>query len=467
MNRRARGIAWSAGALALVFLVADLAVPLAIDAGLRACDFAAFYCAGEAVANGADPYRVMPLAACEHRVATGPFFAALGVMPAPLPPYVMAALRIVAMIPFGLAQHLLDAISVAAFAVSAYFLHRLTRLPGLVVVFAIAPFAWIVLMLGQALLVMLCALTVCAVLLQRGRDRWAAAAASVLMVEPHVGAVVCLSLFLWRKKTRPVFLAAAAVCAALAVVTLSWPVVREYFTDVVPLHARSEVFAPGQFSLTAILAALGVPSSAALHLGAIQYVVVGLAGVFVARALAARLDNAAALACVPPLFAVVGGTFIHATDFILAIPAALLIAANTPRTVWATAALVGLSAHWKAVGGLPGPMLAIVAGSVLAYWHHRRLLPVLAVGGAFAVAVAVCAMIPSSGFAATAAPVPGDFAEIAWEQFMLTHAATAPDFAIRLPMWSALIALCALGVELASARRGSEVIEQRTALASP
>ena len=465
MSGTTRRVVWWAGVLALIFLVAELAIPLAMDAALRACDFAAFYCAGEAVGHGADPYRVVPLAACEHRVATGPFFRQLAVMPAPLPPYVLAAFRVVAMVPFGLAQHLLDAMSLGAFALTVFLLHRLTRVPVMVVLFATAPFAWVVLMLGQPLLVLACALTSCAVLVRQDRDRLAALAASFLMVEPHIGVCVCLSLFLWRKKTRLVLAATGAACAALAVATLSWPVVREYFTDVLPLHARSEVYGPGQFSLTAVLAALGVPATSAVHAGAVQYVLVGLCGVFVARAVAARLENPAAAVVVPPLFAVLGGTFIHATDFILVLPAALLIAANTPRTVWATAAIVGLTAHWKAVGGLPGPLLSIAAATAVVYWRHRLLWPVFAVGAAFAIAVALCTQISGTSFPALGPLLPGDFAEMAWERFMLAHAATWADFLIRLPMWGALIALCALAVELAAGEQRSAVREQRAALA--
>ncbi|MBV8367359.1 MAG: DUF2029 domain-containing protein [Candidatus Eremiobacteraeota bacterium] len=467
MNGLARRVTWWAGALALTVLIADLAIPLAIDAGLRACDFAAFYCAGEAVAHGADPYRVMPLAACEHRVATGPFLMQLAVMPAPLPPYVLGALRVVAMVPFRLAQHLLDVVSVGAFGVTVVLLHRLTRIPVMAVLFATAPFAWVVVMLGQPLLVLACALTAAAVLVRQDRDRFAALAASAMMVEPHVGLCVCLSLFLWRKKTRLVLVATGAAGVALAIATVSWPVVREYFTEVLPLHARSEVYGPGQFSLTAILAALGVPASSAVHAGAVQYAVVGLGGVFVARVVAARLENSAALVVVPPLFAVLGGTFIHATDFIFVLPAALLIAAKTPRRAWATAALVGLAAHWKAVGGLPGPLLSVVAATVLVYWRHRSLVPALAVGALFSIAVALCTLVTDAGPVALGAPAAGDFAELAWEQFMLAHAANGADFLIRLPMWGALIVLCALTVELASAGRRDVVPELRTAPACP
>jgi len=330
----------------MMFLIADLAIPMAIDPNLRAFDFAPFYCAGEAVAQGADPYRAMPLGACEHRVATGPFFGSGVVMPAPLPPYALAGLRVVAFMPFGAAQHLLDWASLGSFAVSAFLLGKLTRAPMMVIVFAIAPIAWVVLALGQTLLVMLCALMVCAALIERGHDGWAALVASALMVEPHVGIAVCASLFLWRAKTRPVFLATGTVLGTIAVTMLSWPVVGEYFTAVLPLHARSEVYAAARFSLTSALVGLGVPVAAALKLGALQYAIGLIVGVFVARSLEDRLGAKSALAIVPPLFAVVGGTFMHATDFILAVPAALLIATNTTRAAWATAAMVAIAAHF-------------------------------------------------------------------------------------------------------------------------
>jgi hypothetical protein len=449
---RAHIVRWL-GVLAAVFLLTDLAIPMAIDPHARAFDFAPFYCAGEAVAQGADPYRAMPLGACEHRVATGPFFASGVVMPAPLPPYALAVLRVVAMLPFETAQRLLDWASLVSFALSAYLLRRITALPFAAIVFAMAPIAWVVLALGQTLLVMLCALTVCATLLARGHDRWAALAASVLMVEPHVGVAVCASLFVWRARTRPVFLATAAVLATTAVSVLSWPVVVEYFTTVLPLHARSEVFAPAQLSLTSALAALGVPVGTALRLGALQYGAGVIAGVAVARALELRLGVRAAVALVPPLFAVAGGTFIHATDFMLAVPAALLIAANTRWAALATLATIAIGAHWIAVGGLPGPLLTIVSGPFVVYARHRLLLPALTLGAAFALAVALLAMHPQEPRTVLAAVAPADFAEVSWGNYVGQHAATTFDFMVRLPMWSGLIALCALAVHLAAGRR--------------
>lgn len=454
------------GALAVLFLVADLAVPMAIDPALRAFDFAPFYCAGEAVAEGADPYRAMPLGACEHRVAAGPFFASGVVMPAPLPPYALAALRLVALLPFDGAQRLLDWASVVSFALSAYLLRRLTRVPLGAIVFVIAPIAWVVLALGQTLLLMLCALTVCAALLERGHDRWAALVASVLMVEPHVGLPVCASLFVWRARTRPALLATAAAFAALAVGVLSWPVVVEYVTVVLPLHGRSEVYAPAQLSLTAVLAGLGVPAGTALRLAALQYAAAVIAGIGVARALELRLGVRGALALVPPLFAVAGGTFIHATDFLLAVPAALLIAANTTCAALSTAALVAIGAHWIAVGGLPGPLLTVVSSAAVVYARHRRLTAALTVGALAALAVAAFALHPEGPRTVLGAVAPADFAEVSWERFVHVHAATAIDFVVRLPLWAGVIALCALALNLAIRRREEASMRPALSLAT-
>jgi Glycosyltransferase family 87 len=444
-----------AGVLAVAFLLIDLAVPIAIDPSLRAYDFAPLYCAGEAVAQGADPYRAMPLGACEHRVAAGPFFASGVVLPAPLPPYALAALRPLAFVPFAAAQHLLDALSLAALALAAYLLYRLTRLPALAVIFALAPIAWIVIALGQPLLIVLAALVACAALLERGHDRWAAAAASLLMVEPHAGAAVCVALFVWRPRTRPVFAGLAFAAAAFSVAVLSWPVVLEYFRDVLPLHARSELFSPEQLSLSAVLVALGVPSATALQLGSLQYAAFALAGTFVARSLAQRLGSAAALALVPPLFAVLGGTFIHATDFLLAVPAALLLAAKTRRSAWITAALVATGTHLRAVGGLPGALLGVVAAPVLIYALHRRAAAASSVAVACGLAVAALTTLPDAPPVVLAAAAPQQFAETSWEAFVRAHPASALDFALRFPMWCGLVALCAAAFELALRRERS------------
>src|ERR1700690_1006699 len=68
-------------------------------------DFRAFYCAGAAIAGGADPYRIEPLLACEPAPpATAGTPTSRGVaVPAPLPPYALLPFVPLSRLPFTLA----------------------------------------------------------------------------------------------------------------------------------------------------------------------------------------------------------------------------------------------------------------------------------------------------------------------------------------------------------------------------
>ncbi len=56
-----------------------------------------------------------------------------------------------------------------------------------------------------------------------------------------------------------------------------------------------------------------------------------VAGTILAGMLAKKTRNEAFIVCVPPAFAVFGGTFIHITQIAAALPAAVLLAAYAPR----------------------------------------------------------------------------------------------------------------------------------------
>lgn len=91
-------------------------------------DFPAFYCAGEALDRHANPYLEMPLAACEQRVSTNAVFRQHVVVPAPLPPYALAAYGIVALLPYETSYRLNVVTSVVALTASAYLLAGVTGL---------------------------------------------------------------------------------------------------------------------------------------------------------------------------------------------------------------------------------------------------------------------------------------------------------------------------------------------------
>src|SRR6185437_252656 len=92
-------------------------------------DFRAFYCAGAAIAAGADPYRMEPLLGCEAATAAAAGTPAVeyGVaVPAPLPPYALLPFALLSRLPFVDAALLYAVLSVAAGVAAGFLLARAT-----------------------------------------------------------------------------------------------------------------------------------------------------------------------------------------------------------------------------------------------------------------------------------------------------------------------------------------------------
>src|SRR5260370_20118020 len=105
-DRGARALAWLIGAL---LCVAYLGVRAAEPGGAFVFnfDFRPYYCAGAIVARGGDPYREEPLRWCELVTAGTRAVAANSpdpaAVPAPLPPYALAAFSPLGRLGFGTA----------------------------------------------------------------------------------------------------------------------------------------------------------------------------------------------------------------------------------------------------------------------------------------------------------------------------------------------------------------------------
>jgi hypothetical protein len=100
----------------------------------------------------------------------------------------------------------------------------------------------------------------------------------------------------------------------------------EYFTQAIPDQAHSEVGAFAmQYSLASALNAIGIDSRTALALGAVDYVAMSILGILVARALVREKRDEALLILVPPAFAVLGGTYMHVYQLVIAAPAILIL----------------------------------------------------------------------------------------------------------------------------------------------
>ncbi|HET9097870.1 MAG TPA: glycosyltransferase 87 family protein, partial [Candidatus Baltobacteraceae bacterium] len=293
-----------------------------------ALDFRAFYCSGMALREGHDPYRTQYLRACEAGGTDGSYVQMLSTvtLPAPQPTYDIALFSLASLLPFALAKAFWGALIAAAMFVSALALIRLTNVPPAITLAALAiSLMGISISLGQIVPLYLAAACGAALLLKEGKPGWAALAATFTLLEPHLGLPLCVSLALWERRSRLPLALGAGTLAVLGLACAGWAENLEYFRTVLPLHALSELDSDGQLSLSVILHALGMADTRAVQIGSLSYLAVNAAGVWAARSAAIRLRSPALIAALPAATAVVGGSFMHSTEIVAAVPLALLL----------------------------------------------------------------------------------------------------------------------------------------------
>ncbi|MGZ3509051.1 MAG: hypothetical protein ACXVAC_11705 [Vulcanimicrobiaceae bacterium] len=426
-------------------------------AGFMMGDFHAFYCAARVAAHGADPYRTEPLRTCEiksglsfvydknHEVA----------VPAPLPAYTIAALVPFSVLPFTLAALLWAGLLLAALFICIV---TLVKFAGVTWETALAAFALSVgvvsIPFGEIVPLALAAICAAAFFAWQGRWRASAVAAAVSMIEPHLGLPVCVALAVWAPVTRlPIGISFAVLGAvALAAVGLSTNV--EYLSSVLPAHALSEAARDTQYSLTSVLAALGVNDVTAVHAGSLWYLGMLVAGTIVAGLLAKKTQNAAFLACVPPAFAVFGGTFIHISQIAAAIPATVLMLSYVQgkrRSIIALALLL-LVVPWT-WAALPSVSLALafpIAYLAWKSWGRSARAAMIAAIAAGSLLIGLSMLYrdavaqPVHIYAGTA--IDNNLAEATWSAY--TRRQSTNSFAVwaaRIPTWTGLFLLLAFG----------------------
>jgi len=238
-------------------------------------DFLAFDCAAKVGASGADPYLAEPLRSCERDALaeSGIKIVPDLVVPAPLPPYALAVFGALAHLSFREASALWFALALVAVAASIVLLRRLTDAPLVVVtIVALTAVAFASVPIGQQVPLLLCALCGAALALRLERPQLAALLTLPLMLEPHVGLPVAVALFVWQPRARRALLGGAVL---LVLLSLAEGPARnlEYVRVVLPEQARGEGLEfGGQYSLSALLAAVGVAPATALALGSASYV---------------------------------------------------------------------------------------------------------------------------------------------------------------------------------------------------
>ncbi len=445
-----------------LLLVLAFAVDPQTRPGNLATDFNAFYCAGAALDRGADPYRAEPLGSCER--APRPAWLARAqpglAIPAPLPPYALTCFALLARVPYTPAVIMWWALLLAAAVATAAALRRATDLPWAAIVAALALGDGMVgVALGQVAPIAVAAVTIAMWLLETGAEGAAGWFASLAMIEPHIGLPSCLALFLWKPRARVPLVAAGAVFALLSLPYGGVALWREYFGDVLPAHAASEIINVKQFSLTYALQRLGVDGMTSLQIGNVSYAVMSALGILLAPRLARKLAAPGMIVALPAAFAVMGGPFVHIVQIVIALPAALLLYARTDANrralSWAIAALAVPFVQFTTLG-TAFPLLAAVACFVLLAAFERPLLEAATAGAAaFGLLAAswasIVTRIPSPTATLLAHYDPNALAQQSWAWYVRLVGTTDPlafDLA-KLPTWIALAALAWIATQTA------------------
>jgi hypothetical protein len=372
MDDPARGAPGS-NMLGLLALAAAFCLLLAFDPATRPTgllrDFNAFYCAGAALGQGADPYLAEPLGSCERLAQPAPLGTgrpALAV-PAPLPPYVLLLFALLAHLPYPTAALIWCAVLLAAVVLAVAAMRRATGLPlAAVAAGFVLGDGYASISLGQLAPLAVAGLALAAMFANERRDAAAAWAAAGAMIEPHIGLPGCLALFVWKSGARLPLALAALLVVGFSLWLTGPAAALEYARSVVPAHAISELANEKQFSLSYLAHRLGAGDELALRLGTLSYLAAVALGCTIAGPLAQRLRAPGLVPALPSALALVGGPFLHIAQMPAALPCALLLSARVPQLRRSLAAvLVLLAIPWVQFTTL-GSAFGVFAGVVAA-----------------------------------------------------------------------------------------------------
>ncbi len=436
-------------------------------------DFRAFYCAGSAIAHGANPYLEEPLRSCEATAGppAEPAFLRPVALPAPLPPYALLLFVPFALLPFPLAALCYGALMIASMTLAVALLQRVTGASSAMLNLSLAAItATVTYYVGQPMPFVFAALGGAALLARRGH--WIAASACVALasIEPHVALAAIVGMLAAVPRTRLPLLLCGAGLALASAGAVGLPAFIAYVRDVVPAHALANAY-EWQFSLTSLLTSLGVSISAAVRWGEVEFAAMLVLGVVVANRLRALTGDAAVMVIVPPAFAVFGGVHVHFQQIAVAFPAILYVAVRDPRVrAPAIAGLALAMIPWNVMGSsvLAG-FAPLLAGGLGGLTLGRRAGIVFAIGAAGV----VCSVVVLAALGLGPAPVhfvphvypPDALAELSWGEF--SRAALMRPSAmmqwLRLPTFAGLA--CGL-VAIAAVAYGDALRRVRAPLAA-
>ncbi|MFN2459230.1 MAG: glycosyltransferase 87 family protein [Candidatus Velthaea sp.] len=388
-------------------------------------DFRAFYCAGAAIAQGADPYRQEPLHECERNAGPPRQPATLRAiaLPAPLPPHALLLFAPLSRLPFALAAAVYGLLLISAMSTSVALFARITGAGSGTLNIAFAAItATVTYYVGQPLPFVFLALAGAALLARSGRWNAAAACAAAATIEPHVALPVIAAMLAALPRTRLPLALCGAAFALAGIAAVGVPASIEYVRDVVPAHALANAF-EWQFSLTSILTSLHVPAAAAIRAGEIMFAATTALGVMAAVRLRRMTGDDALIVLVPPAFAVFGGVHVHFQQIAVAFPAILYVVVRHAQVrALAVSGLVLAMIPWNVMSAsLLAGASPLFAGAVAARTLGRKAGLVFALVAA-AIGLSVLALAsaglgpPEVAFTPHAYP-PDALAEASWGEF--------------------------------------------------
>jgi Glycosyltransferase family 87 len=397
--------------------------------------------------------------ACETTTPRPFFRAKRGLtVPAPYPPYALAMISPFTLLPFATAAMLWYALMTLCCALAIVLLARVTKLPILVTWAALALSLGLEsLPTGQVVPLCLVALLAAASFAQSAEWDFAAVAVAIAMIEPHVAFPAAIALYIRYPATRTVIvlLGILFIAGSLAFSGIERNV--EYVGAVLRAHALSEVSRDNQYSLSTVLAALGVSDERAVFFGNLSYLIMLVLGTIVGLRLSDRFRDAAFTLLVPPAFVVLGGPYIHSVEIVAALPFCLLLYNYTKAYRSAHMALlvaiVLLAVPWIDATSAALFNAPLFPAAFLVYTLHGGRTSTLATAVATGCAILLLFILagrpgpPAHQFVASAHPyLDPNLADASWRAVALANSTNRfVMWLLRLPTWIGLIGLVVIG----------------------
>jgi hypothetical protein len=206
-----------------------------------------------------------------------------------------------------------------------------------------------------------------------------------------------------------------------------------------------------------------------------------IAGVVLARRLATHYARPALVVLVPPVFAMIGGNFIHDIQIPIALPAAIVllsvVTARLKPFVFASIGMLAIS--WLYAGRMPSLLQTVVVGVLVATAplvfpsRVRRYRMVAAASLAFLGVVMLIGALPGPAATPSSAPSfsgpPSEIASERWGRYVQSTIGRPPTprrIAEKIPLEGGLLMLAIVATIAAAARCDEEATAGEGAVAA-